>query len=307
MIILFFSKLEEGYNESFIFSSIAVLALVNFMLGLLQYKTGKMFIYGSWDGDIYYTEGISIVKRVVGFVGASNGAGNLGAILFPVVLYKFNNKRNLINLVYLGSVVIFTILTLTRIAYVALILEFLIFFIFENNNKKGIGQKFLLICLIAVSGAVIYNLYFSDIYSILFTERGNTQSARIKQFFRVYQVFAQNPFLGVGAGQYAEFMFDNFSLKDIAVHSQILNSFVEGGLAGGLCYLFFNINLAILAVKKCSKEKLWFILAFITGNLIVSNFNPNQYYAINIFLYYFILCGIIFAGRSDNEEVISHK
>ncbi|MEM5663753.1 hypothetical protein AAHB94_07845 [Bacillus toyonensis] len=34
-----------------------------------------------------------VVKRVVGFVGANNGAGNLAAILYPVLLYALVKEK----------------------------------------------------------------------------------------------------------------------------------------------------------------------------------------------------------------------
>lgn len=305
LIIIIFYKFQGRFNKDFIIKSIAIIAFINFILGLLQYKTGKMLIYGSLAGDIYYTEGISIVKRVVGFVGASNGAGNLGAILFPVVLYKFNNKRNLLNLIYIFAVLIFTIMTLTRIAYVAIIIEFLIFFIM-NNNKKDTGHKVLFICVFFIASIIIYNIYFNNIYNILFTERGSTESVRIEQFLRVYKLFLQYPFLGVGTGQYTYFILDIFSIKDTEIHSQILNTFVECGFLGGFAYLIFNIRLMIMAVKSIPRVEVWFVLSLFIGNLIVSNFNPNQYYSIDIFIYYFILCGIIFAARGEHEKTFDN-
>ncbi|WP_222848552.1 hypothetical protein, partial [Lactiplantibacillus plantarum] len=89
------------------------MAILNGVLSILQYITGKTLLIGNLSQSIVYTEGVTNVKRVVGLAGSNNAAGNLGVLLFCICLYNTVTQKNLFSLFSLGITTVFSLLTLT--------------------------------------------------------------------------------------------------------------------------------------------------------------------------------------------------
>ena len=71
----------------------------------------------------------------------------------------------------------------------------------------------------------------------------------------------------------------------------MLNYLVENGLFVFVVAIVFNIGILVTILKNSYLEKNYKLLALslFFGNLIVSNFNPNQIYTINIIIYYLVM------------------
>ncbi|MGG0252063.1 hypothetical protein COM38_08160 [Bacillus toyonensis] len=307
LLVWFYLTSKNSNNKQgneIIFKSILVFSIVNSLLSVMQYMFNKSFLLSNPNASINYTEGVKVVKRVWGVVGASNGAGNLGTILFAVLLYYLYKNRNLITLTAFILNFIFILLTLTRIAYLAVGVEFLIFIFFtyfkDLNYKKLFTRIMLIISCMILFCIFIYVLYDS-VYEILILDRGATQSNRFVQFDKVIEIAMAHLSLGVGAGQYIYNAYMYYGFQDIVVHSQFLNVLVEQGIFSLIAYLFVYIYMFIILIKKF-KEDVWFPIILFTGNFITSNFNPNQYYNVCIFIFMFLTFGLIFYENNFNSK-----
>ena len=274
----------------------AIYSLANSMLGLLQYMFNKSFLPFATEGSINYYEGAVITKRVMGFVGASNGAGNLGAILFSVLLYYHYKKRSLGSLVILLLNVLFIILTFTRIGYLSVCIQFLIVIIMTGVADHRQWIRRYVIGLVSIVAVIIaYQVYGEDLYQTFIVNRGDTQSNRFTQFAAAFNIFKDHIWFGVGAGQYIPYQQANFGIKDIVLHSQFINILVEQGLVSFILYMAMYIVLFIWSLRKF-KDELWLPVSLFVGNLVVVNFNPNQYYSICIYTFLIVVLGLLFSS-----------
>ncbi|MGR9589844.1 O-antigen ligase family protein [Bacillus thuringiensis] len=306
MVVWFFIvSLNSNFaqNNSIIFNSILIISILNALLAIMQYIFNKSFLLSSPGESIDYFEGVRVVKRVWGFVGASNGAGNLGAILFAVLLYCFYKKRNIITFSALLLNVIFVGLTLTRIAYFAVFIECLIFIFFvygKNLNYKKLFMRLMMTILIVVVTTISLYVFYDSAYELLISDRGATGEHRFIQFKKVFEISKENLLVGIGAGQYVYKAYSHYGFNDIVVHSQFLNTLVEQGLISFLAHLFFYVYTFKLLMRRF-KNEIWFPIMLFVGNFITSNFNPNQYYDVSILIYVFISLGLIFF-ENDYEK-----
>ncbi|HFK1545774.1 TPA: O-antigen ligase family protein [Bacillus albus] len=307
LLVWFYLTSKNSNNKQgneIIFKSILVFSIVNSLLSIMQYIFNKSFLLSNPNASIDYTEGVKVVKRVWGVVGASNGAGNLGTILFAVLLYYLYKNRNLITLTAFILNCIFILLTLTRIAYLAVGVEFLIFIFFtyfKDLNYKKIFTRIMLIILCMIFFCIFIYILYDSVYEILILDRGATQSNRFVQFDKAIEIAMAHLSLGVGAGQYVYNAYMYYGFQDIVVHSQFLNVLVEQGIFSLIAYLFVYIYMFIILIKKF-KEDIWFPIILFTGNFITSNFNPNQYYNVCIFIFMFLTFGLIFYENNFNSK-----
>ncbi|MZQ75530.1 MAG: hypothetical protein GT589_05150 [Peptoclostridium sp.] len=288
LIIVFFYNIRNKFERDTLITFISFLSLGNSFLGF----------YEAFNG----------VYRVGGLVGYCNGAGNLGAILHAVLLYKFWNNKSLYNLAVLVLNLEFTYLTYTRTGYIAIFVEtviFVLFLIFKDSDKKAVVKKLFFAGISIAAVVSLYAVYIDDIigmYNEMFNYRGSTQSMRFVQFQRVFKVFFESPFIGIGAGQYAHYYLMTHFISDFDIHSQWLSIITEQGLLVFISYAFFYTAVFLMLFKRCRGEDLWFAIAIFAGNSIAINFNVNQYYGINIYLFYLIVCGFIFSSKVKEKK-----
>ena len=297
MLIIFLILKRFNYRKKAIINVISVFSLMNAILGFLQYITGRILINFK-DSSQQITQ-LDVGGRVSGFVIGDNGGGNLGAILLPVLLYKYKKDKNIFNFSLILVDVLFTIFTFTRIAYVAVCVELLVYILLsvKINSIRDIIKNISTFSFVLGVGIYSYLNYFDKIINFLFLQRGDTQEDRFIQFPIAIKAFFFTPILGTGHGQYNDYIMYELSLFDnLVIHSQLLNVIVEEGIINFILFVVFNICLIHMLIKKYNKkmERL-FIIMLVIGNLVCINFNPNQTYEINIYIYYFILFGFLFA------------
>jgi O-antigen ligase len=291
------------YNEEFILKTILIFSLCNSIFAFAQYITGKPLNPSSPYSTIVYNVGYGDLKRVSGFIGSNNGAGNLGAILFTPLLYFLVKKPSFKTLVPFVFNLIFTILTFTRIGYVSIGVQILVFFIFSNRYKiKAIKRTRVVVIAISIMIMLYAAFNFESTVNALFASRGDTQQSRIDQFKRCEEIIKSEPILGIGYGNYIQYAVNIFSEDDIIIHSQYIGTFVESGAIGMILFLIINIVPIVLLLKKYDKNK-WVIINIFLGNLIVCNFNPNQYYYMNVFIYFYIIFNLYFFKGESQVEI----
>lgn len=304
LLYLIFKSLNQ-ININSILYAFNYLAIVNGILSVAQYITGKKLLIGNINESILYTEGLVIAKRAIGVAGTNNAAGTFAALLFGVVLYNVTKRKDLLSIISLILTLLAAILTLTRISYVAIIIEMVIFGILTiNKNKKKIYEKVIFISFISPIVLVFLFYIRMIIYQKLFAERGNTTSSRFDQYERIFDnLFPDNLIFGIGSGQYKSYMLTQFNFRDIDIHSQYLNILVESGIIFFILFVILNFTLSIKIIKSnCDKHlKILTILIFVS-NLLCANFNPNQYYYLNNIVYFMILFSIYFKSKLDQGK-----
>ncbi|MGN2709507.1 O-antigen ligase family protein [Enterococcus sp. Edu-1] len=262
-------------------------------MGILQMLTKKTLLIGSFSESILYTEGIVDSNRAVGIAGSNNSAGNLGALLFIIALFNLYRKKDLLSLSATMLTFLFILLTQTRIALLGIVPSLILIYTFNKSSTRSqfLKKSLLTISFVGISFLALF-LLFDKIYQVFFLNRGNTENSRMIQFNNAINLGAKHHLLsGIGSGQWRSYLYNNFGIVDIPIHSQMLNYLVENGLFVFVVAIVFNIGILVTILKNSYLEKNYKLLALslFFGNLIVSNFNPNQIYTINIIIYYLVM------------------
>lgn len=213
MLIIFLILRGFKYRTEIIVNLISVFSVMNALLGLAQYLTGRVLINFK-DSTAQLTQ-LAVGGRISGFVIGDNGGGNLGAIVLPVLLYKYRQKKSILNFSLILIDILFTIFTFTRIAQLAIFVELLLYIIFSTkiNTNESIVKYISGFIVVIGAGAYFCTKYFNSIISIFILQRGDTQSDRFIQFPKAIKAFLSTPILGTGHGQYNEYLMSiNMSL-----------------------------------------------------------------------------------------------
>lgn len=291
IVIYILSK--NGLKLKQIIIAIVILSMINSVIGFLQYIFNASFLLFSNKSDIIYTEGRNLTKRAIGIVGASNGAGNLAAIFMPILILYFYKYNKIIGFIAIIFNLIFCILTITRIGYLAILIEVILcFLIIRSKDKLHVALKIFFATFLLVISILMIYFFFDNIFKVLFVDRGDTHLSRFYQFENVKLILSDLPLLGIGAGQYTFSLFANFHIQDIVIHSQLLNVLVEQGIFNFICFITLIVYLTFRGFKQINQK--WFIPILLIGFLIVSNFNPNQYYSIPNFIFFIMLYSAVF-------------
>lgn len=306
--IFFISYIYKAFNYlncKKIFDFFNYVAIVNGILGFMQFVTEKKLLPGMFNQSIYYGEDVNMVRRVVGFAGTSNAGGNLSAILFSIVLFNYLSQKRRKDLVSLIITSIFSVLTLTRIGYLSIIIQIFIYILLSNwNHVKAIRKKINALIVMVPILITSVLLFGQKAYDILFVKRGNTSQWRTLQFNNVFEYIIPNNtfFHGIGEGQYKYYAYYVLGYSDIDIHSQYINVIVEQGFFMFIIFVIFNLYLLREAIIKSNNmlEKS-FIISLFVGNLICSNYNPNQYYLINNIFYYLLIYTFIYQKHYDKS------
>ena len=291
------------FTEDFILRAIAIFSICNSLFSFAQFITGKPLSPTSPYESIIYNIGYGELKRVSGLLGSNNGAGNLGAIFFTPLLYFLIKRPSFKRSIPFILNIIFTILTFTRIGYVSIAIQLIIFLFYRNRNKiKKIKKTKIVVCIIfiIIIGYALINI--DTTMNALFEKRGSTENSRWEQFERAKEVFVENKLLGIGYGNYIQYAVQIFLQSDIIIHSQYINTLVESGSIGFILFTLINIIPIIILLKRFKLNR-WIPISIFIGNFIVINFNPNQYYFMNIFIYFYLIFNLGLC-KSNTEKVI---
>ncbi len=291
--------------------SFNILAILNGILGILQFITGKKLILGEMDGSILYTEGAVDANRAVGIAGSNNSGGNLAALLFVIVLYNFFKKKDLLSLLAVIFTGLFALLTQTRVALLAIALAILFqFFSWKSIKKTDFYKKIIVIIGLSIIFIMGFYSYFDKIVETLILNRGNTAGERFNQFSRAWDFAMKDHFwTGIGSGQWRSFLYNNYGIVDIPIHSQYLNFWVENGFPVFIANILFNFILLFKCLKNkyLQKQEKKMLLSLFFVNLVVCNFNPNQIYTINLAVYYLTMFLGCYSQEILNKEANGNK
>lgn len=319
LIIQTLKSLNLDVNKKYfsdILNGFLIISLFNSTLGIAQYVFKKTFLFFNDEATIYYSEGAKDAIRVIGLVGANNGAGNLGALLFSITLFSLYKKRNVLTVSAFAFNIIFTILTFTRIAILSIIIQMLIFLIYVTirSIKKNAIKVVSIInfSFVLFSSLIIISYISDDLYRIFITDRGNTTDSRFLQFYYIsnYILDTNNiRFIGVGTGNYISYIYENYGIYDIVIHSFLLNTLVEKGVFSFLAFTLIYILILKKMYIRLPDNYKWISFSTVLGYLIVSNGNPGQYYLLPNIIFFLFCFSIIFRykkveslGEWKNEQ-----
>ncbi|WP_340076194.1 O-antigen ligase family protein [Leptobacterium sp. I13] len=240
---------------------------------------------------------------------------SLGILLFHKgENFKWNNKIKYILVAFLITYFMLLAVRTTFISLFLLILYY-VYQIYKNNKIK----------LLMAFSAVILGLLFIFLNSTMMKERfedifsiGKSQNIsrfggikiRMYNWKAAYNVYKENPIIGVGNGDLQEHLDENyrklnqnkFDLIGYNSHNQYLNELAAKGVLGLLSILLFLLLPLYIGIKN--KNKMFIVLmsihiiSFLTENLL----NRNKGIIFLIFFY-----GLLCSNYEFNKSITSEK
>lgn len=208
------------------------LGIMNGVLGVLQMITKKKLLIGDFNSSILYTEGLVDGNRAVGIAGSNNSAGNLAVLLYTISLYNLLEKKDKRSFFSCMFSIIFVMLTQTRIGIVGIFVSTIIMVLGFRTSKKEAFLKKVIFLSFSIFSLILGLLFFQNkLISIFITNRGNTESYRFVQLdYALNTAISKHPYIGIGVGQWRSYLYNNYGILNIPIHSQMFNFWIENGL-----------------------------------------------------------------------------
>ena len=269
-------------------------------------------------------------KGVGGFLGDENDFCMVLNMVFPFAVYRiFTSKSNYGKLFYIALAALFlvaNVTTLSRGGFIGLA-SVILYCVIRSKNKIALASVMTILVLVMLLFAP--STYWDEVQSIT-TDTDNPYSTgkqRIYSWKLGWEMFLDNPILGVGQGNYpwraveAEnalgVQWETRSLGGRAAHSMYFTLIPELGLVGIILYAFLIKYLIkdIKYIKNISKErkdifsqdesKIHFYQsltfeASLIGYLVSSVFISTLYYPC-----FYILCAFVLAYKNILKARVS--
>ena len=319
-IILTQFVLKNGYKSilnSFVFFSFFVSAIYGIQVVINHSEIINSSL--EWKGNIAF-------DHIAGSMGHKNLLSSIQFLMLPVLIYLlFVSKRYLRILSGIAILLIFiTILhTQTRAVLFAIVIFIIaLFFILRKTMKRIHFISIILVFTVLFSGGYglmkYTNEYDSFTSEIRRTLEGNT-SNRIKLYSSTLKMISNNPFFGVGPGNWKieiwkyDLYSDSFG-KSFAQrpHNDFLWVFAEGGLFAGISYILLFLILLrdsyFLHKNRKKEDGVFYALLFsaLLGYGFISFFDfPIERFAHSII--FFTLASFIIAGKIKSPKIKMSK
>lgn len=266
-------KLMNIINIIFISTLIiSVLGIIQFMTGLTYLEvTGRETLY-KWDTatstELSYYRVLGVEKNPSAF--ANYFIYSIPLIFSIFIISKGTRKIVLLFLLFIASIVL--VLTFSRSGIVATIIGLSVVAIFYMKKKKYISS---LIFFFAASGIIFYLFWPSEInyYALPFLNINKDLSfqERIWTIEPTILMFLDNPFFGVGFGNYLYNISDYGFSGLMAPHNSFFGIAGEIGLFGLIAFiiiLILFIKIVINGIRKTNDPQLRGLLIGLLGSFV---------------------------------------
>lgn len=250
---------------------------------------------------------------LIGLFANRNVTSAIYLIQLPFVIYLILKVKSIL-LRNIGYLVLFAdfymiFLLSSRTAYViifALLLFFLFFFVFNKSYKTsllktsfGLYTGFLLLSLLSVNLSLGFNNTANPVQrlqSIDITE--TSTNTRVRYYTYAFEQFIQNPFIGVGYGNWKIISIDKDKdniesyIVPYTMHNDFLEVLVELGIIGFILYLLIFL-LTIGYLKKYVFDESNIFPMILTASLLIylidSNINFPAIRIVNLYYVAFLI------------------
>ena len=257
-------------------------------------------------------------------INAASIVSKLPFLLFLIYAVKSTFIRySFYILVFFTSVaLVFLSSRSALISFFSIILFYTILLIFKGL-KFSLFKKNLFPILLLLSGFFITNLYIglsntasisNRISTVVNLEEDTSALSRLRYYKQAYNSFKNNPFLGVGLGNWKieSIKYDNKTMKGYIVqyhvHNDFLQNLAELGIIGFLVYGLIFLQIAIINIKLFFRKNEFnsffslCVLLSLGAYFIDSNLNFPQARLVNLMLFILLIMSSIFTSNLLENE-----
>jgi len=249
----------------------SVLAIVQFFqqssLGLKYFEAGS-FAPNIPGVATFFVDGYKLMRAY----GTTPHPNVLAVFLFAAIFFLYflyiQPKTKKITRVILMSALAVLLLALILTFSRAVIITFFgstLVFLGVSFFRSGFRSKFRIIALlllIVVYTSVIMFVLWPEISGRFFSTSPQEQAVTLRIYYNKIAVstISENPFLGLGMGNFVWHLVNNYQLKEFWLYQPVHNLYLlitsEVGIVGIILFLIFLGKLLIPEIKKFFKNKL---------------------------------------------------
>ncbi len=260
--------------------------------------------------------GFAIIERNFASVtyGNLNGYNTILCYILPFVLFNLLSKETrrvamLINWVLLLILFYIIISNSSRGAIFVFVLALTIFFLYYFKNGRSV-VVLVLVCLVAV----YYVLqHFDTMFGFVLTRfatHGLEDVGRTENIKSGIETLVNTNFLGIGIGNYTEYMDKNYHLSILSPHNIFVEIWVEFGLLVLIGFLILLLKILRLGLHNPNIANREFIIislaVFPLSNIIDSTYLLSMHVWV-LLASYFVMADSYYepieANKYENENV----
>jgi len=233
---------------------LAVLIIVGVMFG----ERAESFFRRA--PDIFTTGSYNIDKRIGGIFFGPNNTGAILAMYCPFLYYLGQRARGASRLFWLVAqitVLVLIVLTLTRVALIALVAAFVVWSFIENKQGKKI-----IVFILLVTCCIFFSTFLADIFlrggdvSLLTDPKQDTFGYRIYEIWLpTIETMSKGSIFWYGTPERG---FGSFIMgirkRSIAAHNATLQYFVNFGIITALIWLYFWGKIILKGIKVAKRH-----------------------------------------------------
>ena len=266
-------------------------SIILYIIGILLFLESG-YILLSFINNYNYEDGLGRIRELQGFSSNLNIGAFSILIKLPFIIYFTRVSKSLIKKTLLFSLIFITtfniLIIASRGAILALLISLAIFLVLDYylNKNKFLKNNITLIALVILSFSV-QNFLYQNNESLKTVNRISSYSDksvgdRLEYYKESYNLFKENPFIGIGIGNWKIQSLKNYSKKIIEytvpfhAHNDFLQILSETGILGiNTFLLIFLIPFFIISKKIFNKERsATFYVPFLIA-LIIFFIDPN--------------------------------
>nr|WP_255494688.1 O-antigen ligase family protein [Psychrilyobacter piezotolerans] len=233
----------------------------------------------------------------------------ISVYIFNLFILEEEKRKKILLLIISLTTMFAVLLSNTRSAWLAMVIGIFVALLINKKIKE-------ILILLILSSVLIFSFkdtpiiqrYISKAQTIVDIKKNRSNLGRFEVWTDAYNIFKENPILGVGISNYDRASRKNYKTKPggryYSAHSDYLGLLCETGVVGFIGFL----SMFVLMLKEAYKKNKLNILLPITTVLLFlgifeSNMNKNAY----VYVMYFILYSVINYGIEDKKEIIKEE
>ncbi len=300
VFILFYNYIIIRKNAIAVYNFIKKVSLVEAVFSIIGFYW--INFVGSENILFRIEQSVDGVYRAVGTFNDANYLGLYIACVIVMIAIERFYTGSLSGKDYCIVIILFIALfmTMSRSSLLGMFFGIVTSALFITHGKIDVKKLISLMLLIAIItiGISLENPNFLDRYTTMFDlERGDV-FVRIIQYYTAIAMIEDNPIMGVGAGNYMNYIdkYNSFTGGSLIPHNSILEIAAETGLVAVLLMIMFLYHAMRWMIQMRSVYS-YMSLGIVICTFIMGMFYSNIYYQMQLFVFMAI------AGAGDKSVI----
>lgn len=236
LFVFIYSTIKDRTQLQLLYISIFAAVVISAFDFLLVYINGPLY---SVAEEVTSNDEVT---KVSGVSNQVNQIANYIAYITPIAVYgitQMEAKNKKWGILLLGSLLILLIFMSSR-SGIALVVLYFAFIILFSVNKIRLGTRIALLCLLSITYLWVVE-YELPIFKKINMQGDTGDEVRIAKISEAWEIFLENPMLGVGINNYTSIAKEKFN-NSFNTHNTLLSVIAEQGLVGIILFIAIFIT-----------------------------------------------------------------